>query len=229
MLLYQLKYLYLYDTLECMKKIFLTLIILISASLSANSFDFVENSVYYNLQTQKWSLNRQTPKDVKLIYKMYSASGGYSEYYNNRGKLAIGPFSNREFIDDGNLIGIDNGNLKLIKYYYDNGYFRNSILDEGYIGKLFPEIEIIKLSQFVNNEITIYKKPLEQKKILILNDTKNNYYKYTFKPANIEDKDITGLITVSKFGKIVFSHYGDDNEFFPALKIHVKRSKNETK
>ena len=212
-----------------MKKIFLTLIILISASLSANSFDFVENSVYYNLQTQKWSLNRQTPKDVKLIYKMYSASGGYSEYYNNRGKLAIGPFSNREFIDDGNLIGIDNGNLKLIKYYYDNGYFRNSILDEGYIGKLFPEIEIIKLSQFLNNEITIYKKPLEQKKILILNDTKNNYYKYTFKPANIEDKDITGLITVSKFGKIVFSHYGDDNEFFPALKIHVKRSKNETK
>lgn len=212
-----------------MKKIFLTLIILISASLSANSFDFVENSVYYNLQTQKWSLNRQTPKDVKLIYKMYSASGGYSEYYNNRGKLAIGPFSNREFIDDGNLIGIDNGNLKLIKYYYDNGYFRNSILDEGYIGKLFPEIEIIKLSQFVNNEITIYKKPLEQKKILILNDTKNNYYKYTFKPVNIEDKDITGLITVSKFGKIVFSHYGDDNEFFPALKIHVKRSKNETK
>lgn len=212
-----------------MKKIFLTLIILISASLSANSFDFVENSVYYNLQTQKWSLNRQTPKDVKLIYKMYSASGGYSEYYNNRGKLAIGPFSNREFIDDGNLIGIDNGNLKLIKYYYDNGYFRNSILDEGYIGKLFPEIEIIKLSQFVNNEITIYKKPLEQKKILILNDTKNNYYKYTFKPANIEDKDITGLITVSKFGKIVFSHYGDDNEFFPALKIHVKRFKNETK
>lgn len=212
-----------------MKKIFLTLIILISASLSANSFDFVESSVYYNLQTQKWSLNRQTPKDVKLIYKMYSASGGYSEYYNNRGKLAIGPFSNREFIDDGNLIGIDNGNLKLIKYYYDNGYFRNSILDEGYIEKLFPEIEIIKLSQFVNNEITIYKKPLEQKKILILNDTKNNYYKYTFKPANIEDKDITGLITVSKFGKIVFSHYGDDNEFFPALKIHVKRSKNETK
>ena len=212
-----------------MKKIFLTLIILISASLSANSFDFVENSVYYNLQTQKWSLNRQTPKDVKLIYKMYSASGGYSEYYNNRGKLAIGPFSNREFIDDGNLIGIDNGNLKLIKYYYDNGYFRNSILDEGYIGKLFPEIEIIKLSKFVNNEITIYKKPLEQKKILILNDTKNNYYKYTFKPANIEDKDITGLITVGKFGKIVFSHYGDDNEFFPALKIHVKRSKNETK
>lgn len=229
MLFYELKYLYLYDTLECMKKIFLTLIILISASLSANSFDFVENSVYYNLQTQKWSLNRQTPKDVKLIYKMYSASGGYSEYYNNRGKLAIGPFSNREFIDDGNLIGIDNGNLKLIKYYYDNGYFRNSILDEGYIGKLFPEIEIIKLSQFVNNEITIYKKPLEQKKILILNDTKNNYYKYTFKPANIEDKDITGLITVNKFGKIVFSHYGDDNEFFPALKIHVKRSKNETK
>lgn len=208
-----------------MKKIFITLMVLIASALNANSFDFVENGVYYNLQTQKWSLKRQTPKDIKLIYKMYSASGGYSEYYNNKGKLAIGPFSNREFIDDGNLIGIDNGNLKLIKYYYDNGYFRNSSIDDDYVKRLFSDVEIIKVSQFKNNEITLYKKPFEQKKILLLNDTKNSFYKYTFKPANIEDENYVGLITVNKFGKIIFSHYGDDNDFFPALKIYVKRLK----
>lgn len=208
-----------------MKKIFITLMVLIVSALNANSFDFVENSVYYNLQTQKWSLKRQTPKDIKLIYKMYSASGGYSEYYNNKGKLAIGPFSNREFIDNGNLIGIDNGNLKLIEYYYDNGYFRNSSIDDDYVKRLFSDVEIIKVSQFKNNEITLYKKPFEQKKILLLNDTKNSFYKYTFKPANIEDENYVGLITVNKFGKIIFSHYGDDNDFFPALKIYVKRLK----
>lgn len=223
------KYLFLHDILECMKKIFITLFILLFSALNANSFSFVENSVYYNLQTQKWSFNRQTPKDVKLIYKMYSASGGYSEYYNNRGKLAIGPFSNREFIDNGNLIGIDNGNLKLIRYYYDNGYFRNISIDDDYTKKLFPDAEIVKVSEFKNNEITLYKRPFEQKKILILNDTKNSFYKYTFKPANIEDENYVGLITVNKFGKIIFAHYGDDNDFFPALKIHIKRLKNETK
>ena len=212
-----------------MKKIFLTLLILFSITLNAYSFDFVENNVYYNLQTLKWSSQRTTAKDIKLFYKLYPTSGGYSEYYNNKGKLAIGPFSNKEFIYNGNLIGIDNGNLKLICYYYDNGFFRNKELDTATVNNLFPNAEIIKISQFQNNSITLYKKPFEQKQYLIINDTNNNYYKYQFKPANISNENVNGLITVNKFGKITFSHYGDDNDFYPALKIHIKRLKNETK
>ena len=212
-----------------MKKIFLTLLILFSVTLNAYSFDFVENNVYYNLQTLKWSSQRTTAKDIKLFYKLYPTSGGYSEYYNNKGKLAIGPFSNKEFIYNGNLIGIDNGNLKLICYYYDNGFFRNKELDTATVNNLFPNAEIIKISQFQNNSITLYKKPFEQKQYLIINDTNNNYYKYQFKPANISNENVNGLITVNKFGKITFSHYGDDNDFYPALKIHIKRLKKETK
>lgn len=212
-----------------MKKIFLTLLILFSVTLNAYSFDFVENNVYYNLQTLKWSSQRTTAKDIKLFYKLYPTSGGYSEYYNNKGKLAIGPFSNKEFIYNGNLIGIDNGNLKLICYYYDNGFFRNKELDTATVNNLFPNAEIIKISQFQNNSITLYKKPFEQRQYLIINDTNNNYYKYQFKPANISNENVNGLITVNKFGKITFSHYGDDNDFYPALKIHIKRLKNETK
>lgn len=212
-----------------MKKIFLTLLILFSVTLNAYSFDFVENNVYYNLQTLKWSSQRTTAKDIKLFYKLYPTSGGYSEYYNNKGKLAIGPFSNKEFIYNGNLIGIDNGNLKLICYYYDNGFFRNKELDTATVNNLFPNAEIIKISQFQNNSITLYKKPFEQKQYLIINDTNNNYYKYQFKPANISNENVNGLITVNKFRKITFSHYGDDNDFYPALKIHIKRLKNETK
>ena len=212
-----------------MKKIFLTLLILFSVTLNAYSFDFVESNVYYNLQTLKWSAQRTTAKDIKLFYKLYPTSGGYSEYYNNKGKLAIGPFSNKEFIYNGNLIGIDNGNLKLICYYYDNGFFRNKELDTATVNNLFPNAEIIKISQFQNNSITLYKKPFEQKQYLIINDTNNNYYKYQFKPANISNENVNGLITVNKFGKITFSHYGDDNDFYPALKIHIKRLKNETK
>ena len=212
-----------------MKKIFLTLLILFSVTLNAYSFDFVENNVYYNLQTLKWSSQRTTAKDIKLFYKLYPTSGGYSEYYNNKGKLAIGPFSNKEFIYNGNLIGIDNGNLKLICYYYDNGFFRNKELDTATVSNLFPNAEIIKISQFQNNSITLYKKPFEQKQYLIINDTNNNYYKYQFKPANVSNENVNGLITVNKFGKITFSHYGDDNDFCPALKIHIKRLKNETK
>ena len=191
------------------------------------AFDFIceKQNVYYNIANKKWSAVQTSPKDIVLRYKMFESSGGFSEYYNNKGKLAIGPFSNSEFINNGDFVGVDNGNLKFVKYVYDNGYFRTLTLDENYVQKLFPQAQIIKLSQFKDNEYTIYKAPLEKVTYLILNDTKQSFYKYSFKPAKVSDGDVTGLITVEKFGKITFSHMGDDNDLFPALKIYVKRQK----
>ena len=210
-----------------MKKIFITFLFLISTALSAYSFDYIQTkqSVYYNPQTTKWSITQTSAKDIRLIYKMFVGSGGFSEYYNNKGKLAIGPFTNMEFINNGDFIGVDNANLKFVKYIYNNGYFKAIPLDEKYIQSLFPDAEIIKISQFKNNEITLYKKPLEKKQYLILNDTKQGFYKYSYKPNNVRKTYVTALLDVNKFGKITFSHYGDDNDLFPALKIHVKKQK----
>ncbi len=212
-----------------MKKIFITFLFLISTALSAYSFDYIKEkqSVYYNPQTTKWSISQTSPKDIRLIYKMFVGSGGFSEYYNNKGKLAIGPFTNMEFINNGDFIGVDNANLKFIKYVYNNGYFKAIPLDETYIKSLFPNTEIVKISQFKNNEITLYKKPFEKKQYLILNDTKQGFYKYSYKPNKVQTTYITALLDVNKFGKIKFSHYGDDNDLFPALKIHIKKQKNE--
>ena len=120
------------------------------------------------------------------MYKMFVGSGGFSEYYNNKGKLAIGPFTNMEFINNGDFIGVDNANLKFVKYVYNDGYFNIAPLNEKYIQTLFPDAQIIKISQFKNNEITIYKKPFEKKKYLILNDTKKGFYKYSYSPQNVK-------------------------------------------
>ena len=73
------------------------------------------------------------------MYKMFVGSGGFSEYYNNKGKLAIGPFTNMEFINNGDFIGVDNANLKFIKYVYNDGYFNIAPLNEKYIQTLFPD------------------------------------------------------------------------------------------
>lgn len=212
-----------------MKKIFITFLFLISTALSAYSFDYIQEkqSVYYNPQTTKWSISQTSPKDIRLIYKMFVGSGGFSEYYNNKGKLAIGPFTNMEFINNGDFIGVDNANLKFIKYVYNNGYFKAVPLEEAYIKSLFPNTEIVKVSQFKNNEITLYKKTFEKKQFLILNDTKQGFYKYSYKPNKVQKTYITALLDVNKFGKITFSHYGDDNDLFPALKIHIKKQRNE--
>lgn len=210
-----------------MKKFLLTSLILFSTALNVFAYDYIKEkqSVYYNPQTTKWSLNKTSDKDIRLIYKMFVGSGGFSEYYNNKGKLAIGPFTNMEFIHDSDFIGVDNANLKFVKYVYNNGYFHNVPLDEKYIQTLFPDATIIKISQFKDNEITIYKKPFEKKQYLILNDTKKGFYKYSYTPNKVKKTYITALIEVNKFGKITLSHYGDDSDLFPALKIHVKRQK----
>ncbi len=210
-----------------MKKVFITLITMLLLCLNAYAFDYIKEKqyVYYNPQTTKWSTSQTSPKDIRLMYKMFVGSGGFSEYYNNKGKLAIGPFTNMEFINNGDFIGVDNANLKFVKYVYHNGYFNIAQLDDAYIRKLFPNTKIIKISEFKNNEITIYKKPFEKQDYLIINDTKNGFYKYSYKPKNVQKTYITALVSISKFGKITFSHYGDDNDLFPALKIFVKRSK----
>lgn len=210
-----------------MKKILLIFLLLFSTCLSAYSFDYIKEKqyVFYNPQTEKWSLEQTSPKDIRLMYKMFVGSGGFSEYYNNKGKLAIGPFTNMEFINNGDFIGVDNANLKFVKYVYNNGYFNIEPLSEEYIQKLFPDAQIIKISQFKNNEFTIYKKTFEKKKYLILNDTKKGFYKYSYSPQNVKKTYVTSLLDINKFGKIMFAHYGDDSELFPALKIYVKRQK----
>ena len=192
-----------------MKKFLLILTALLMSYSSVLAFDFIheKQNVYYNITNKRWSATQTSPKDIVLRYKMFESSGGFSEYYNNKGKLAIGPFSNTEFIN--------------------NGYFKAIDLDEAYVQTLFPNAKIIKLSEFKNNEYTIYKTPMEKLTYLVLNDTKQNFYKYEIKPAKISDKDVTGLLNIEKFGKITFSHMGDDNDLFPALKIYVKRQKNE--
>ena len=212
-----------------MKKFLLILTALLMSYSSVLAFDFIheKQNVYYNITNKRWSATQTSPKDIVLRYKMFESSGGFSEYYNNKGKLAIGPFSNTEFINNGDFVGIDNGNLKFVKYIYNNGYFKAIDLDEAYVQTLFPNAKIIKLSDFKNNEYTIYKNPMEKLTYLVLNDTKQNFYKYEIKPAKISDKDVTGLLNIEKFGKITFSHMGDDNDLFPALKIYVKRKKNE--
>ena len=188
----------------------------------ASDYNYKPKDVYYNLQTASWSDKKQSDNDIALKFKNFVGSGGFNEYYYDNGKLAIGPCTNVEFIADGKLIGINGHDLKFVKYNYNNGRISSEYLTEQELKKLYPEYEIVKISQFKNNEITINKKIFTKKRVLLLNDTKESFYKYSYKPAGVNRSGIKPFINLSHSGKIVFSHYGVDTELFPALKIHVK-------
>ena len=55
---------------------------------SVLAFDLIheKQNVYYNITNKRWSATQTSPKDIVLRYKMFESSGGFSEYYNNKGR-----------------------------------------------------------------------------------------------------------------------------------------------
>ncbi len=207
-----------------MKKLLLTISLITSIALSAQAFTGtlgVQN-VFYNPQTKTWSDQQQTKDDIHIKNKRFIGSGGFSEYYYENGKVAIGPVTNVEFVDNGRLIGVNSHDLKFFQFFYNDDKITSQTLSEEEVQKLYPDYEIVKISQFTNNKITIYKKFFQKKNILLLNDTPLSFYKYTYKPTSVNPSYIKTFITLSHPGKIVFSHYGDDTPEMPALTIYVK-------
>ncbi len=193
-----------------MKKLALILLFL-GLGLSCLAFDGIKDGqdVIYMPETQTWSLGVLADERIVLTKKMSSGSGGFSEYYFDDGNIAIPLTSNYEFIFDGKLIAVNNAELKYNEIIYENDKFIEKPLTTEDIQKIFPEVEIIRISQFKNGKLKINKPWFKKKTVLLLNDTENTYYKFSYRPKNIKNPYITGLITLKHPGIITFSHYGD--------------------
>src|SRR5699024_9469228 len=134
-------------------------------------------------------------------------------------KPAFQSGSNFEFIDDKKLIAVDNASLKYSKIIFDGSKFIQIPLEIEELKTIFPDVEIIKISRFKNNKLTI-KKPLFKKKtVLLINDTDEYFHKYFVSPESSANKNIKGLITLSKkFTKVKFCHLGEKD----GLTIYIK-------
>lgn len=206
-----------------MKKLLLAIFAFCIFASSASAYTYIKEKehIFYNPENSSWATNQQTNNDIQLKNKSFIGSGGFVEYYYKDKKLAIGPETNIGFIHDGEFIGINSQELKFYKYVYENNKFVAKELNVDEIQELYPDYSIIRVSDFKNNEITIYKKFFSKKNILLLNDTNQSFYKYNYKPASVCPEYIKPFIRLSHAGKIVFSHYGDDTKESPALKIYV--------
>lgn len=206
-----------------MKKLLLAIFTFCICVSSASAYTYIKEKehIFYNPENSSWATNQQTNNDIQLKNKSFIGSGGFVEYYYKDKKLAIGPETNIGFIHDGEFIGINSQELKFYKYVYENNKFVAKELNVDEIQELYPDYSIIRVSDFKNNEITIYKKFFSKKNILLLNDTNQSFYKYNYKPASVCPEYIKPFIRLSHAGKIVFSHYGDDTKESPALKIYV--------
>lgn len=190
--------------------------------MQAYEFDSIKagEQAIYNIKSKLWSKENKTDDSIVLTKKTSSGTGGYSEYYFCDGKLAVFLSSNFEFLFEGRLIAINNADLELNEIVYTNGIFMEKSLPVEDVQKIFPDAEIIKISEFKDGKINITKGWFKKKNVLLYNDTNMTFYKYSYSPDNrIKNPYVTGLITLKKRGKITFSHYGDKEDML-TIDVH---------
>ena len=200
-----------------MKKLFCLLAILFSINTCfALSEDYHvlrdQSLAFYSPSSQTWSSEQIYDDSIVINKKLYEGTGAYSVYNYSDGSLAFALATGDEFIYNGNFIIVDNNLLKFSKLVYNFGSFQEEQLSEEEIQSIFPDIEIIKVSWFDEDNMMWLHKPLKKDKtILLLNDTDRFFHRFECKSKNSQDEDIKNLITFSRYGMYKFKHFGERN------------------
>ncbi len=199
-----------------MKKFLLviTMLLLSMPFVNAENFEglYDKYQAVYIPSTHTWTTGSMAADRIVLQKRTSAGTGSYSEYYSNNGEQMIALSSNFEFIENGRLITVNNAELKYGELVYQKGKFVEKPLSYTELQEIFPDVEIIKISQFKDGKLKIKKGWFNRKTILLFNDTDKYFHKYSFKPACVKETDITGLISLKHIGKVTFSHYGDNND-----------------
>ncbi|WP_428897460.1 hypothetical protein Dip518_001250 [Parelusimicrobium proximum] len=209
-----------------MKKLLLLCSVLLASAGICAAQDF--EGIYNNYQvvlyphTGVFATGGMAESRIVLTKKTTSGSGSYSEYYLSDGQPAFALGSNFEFVKAGRLIAVHNADLTFYEVKYKKGDFKEKKLSVRAVQKLFPDAKILKMSKFKKG---VYELPLKDGKpvkILLVNDTKRSFYRYSFMPAEIKKTDVAGLIEVDKPMTITFSHFQMNNKDYPLYTIKVK-------
>lgn len=214
-----------------MKKIFSLVVALVISVVplvnAAESSDYDFDGVYdgyqvvYSPSANFFSNGGMVEDRIVLTKRTSVGSGSYSEYYLED-KLVLSLGSNFEFLKDGRLIAVHNHDLTFYEVIYKDGEFFEKKMNEEEIKEIFPKAQIIKISEFENKEVSIRKLPFQKLEVLLLNDTEQYFYKYFYEPKDVQKTDVKGLLEISEYGKIEFSHFGQDSESDPKLTIKIK-------
>lgn len=194
-----------------MKKLILILglLLLCSPVFAADMKPVLNNTqLLYSPKENVFSVGAPADGKISLSKRTSTGTGNYSIYSYNNNEVMLG--SNYEFLFNGRLISCHNADLKIFEVVYNGKIFVEKELTEGQIKEIFPDAEILLISHFVDKKITVRKPAFEKKDFLLLNDTDEYFYKYSFHPQSVKYSPVAGLFKASSIGKITFSHFGQD-------------------
>jgi len=122
---------------------------------------------------------------------------------------------------DDKFIAQDVYGLKFFSVYYNEKtqkFDRKNVIINS-LNKVFPDVKILKISDFKNNVLKVKKAPFKKIKVLLVNDTSEYFLNYHFEGENFEHYNMAGMLEINKMGKIKFAYPSDE---FRALIIKVR-------
>lgn len=212
-----------------MKKIFLTLFLLIGICLSSYANDIPYKNIkdgdsIVNYEEGTWGIANKK-RDIYYTKKVSSGTGSFSEFYTPEGEFVFSTGCNYEFIVDGKLYGYSNSELKFYEFSLPCGILEQRELSEDEIKSLFKDFKIVKISEFTTSTNSLrLKKDRRHYKTILLNDTDRYFYHYGFTSNNAKFNTypLRGFLDITKKGMIQFSHFGDNTKENPWFILLVR-------
>ncbi len=198
-----------------MKKFLISLFLLMGCNLvlaNPNPYDVIydEYQAIYTPSENSWSAGGIADDSIILTKELVEGAGSYSKYTYEDGTLAFALPTDCEIIKDGKFIVVDNNLLKFSKVIYDGESFEQVPMTEEEVRQAFEEVELFKVSSIDSDNKTWLHKPLFKKRtILLYNDTDRFFHQINCKSKNVQNLDIKGLITFTRYGIFRFNHFGE--------------------
>lgn len=172
----------------------------------------------YNPLTKKWSRNLGL-NDYVFTKHITIGTGGFSEYiYKDK---TYDTNSTYEFLYYTKLYGYNAHQMKFFELIFDGNEFQRRDLTKEEVQYLFPDVQIIMVSEFTDNEISVELPIFHKKAYMILNDTDQDFYKYQFEYYKGQSL-FNNIFDVNIPRVMVYSHFKSRDEMFPILRINVK-------
>ena len=212
-----------------MKKILLIILtlFLFSPSFASEKISYknLKNNTKMSFDGTNWT-TKINKKTGDYFIKKIADNTGYSEFFSPTGDFLFSTGSHYDFIQKGSLIGYSNIDLKFYEYFINNEIIEARELSEEEVQTLFPKHQIIKISDFSQSTNSLkIKKRFKDLKILLLNDTENNYDNYQFTSNNSEFKnyELKGFLKIKKKGMIQFSNSKTNSKESPWYILLVRK------
>lgn len=178
----------------------------------------INSKLYYNLDTGKWGAG-QRGYTVEFVKQLTLGKNTYSEYISD--DLHYEANSTKEFFYNGDLIGYNKNSLKFHRIYFADDKIQLDRLNEREVQAMFPDVEIIRISNFKDNYIKVKRSPFKAKTYLLYNDTNLMFYNYGFENLDNSSEGFVSKFTPKRFGKYYFAPAEKSVTYQPYV-IHLK-------